>query len=120
MRDFRKLDVWQRAHRLTLALYKVTRRFPKEELYGLTSQIRRSAASVCANLAEGCGRGGEREFRRYLLIAAGSASELEYHLLLSADLEYFARDTHADLNREITGVKRMLTGLLNRLKADSR
>ena len=120
MRDFRKLDVWQRAHRLTLALYKVTRRFPKDELYGLTSQIRRSTVSVCANLAEGCGRGGDKEFRRYLLIALGSATELEYHILLSADLEYFVREVYADLHREVTGVKRMLTGLLNKIKADSR
>jgi len=120
MRDFRKLNVWQRAHHLTLTLYEVTRRFPREELYGLTSQIRRSAASICANLAEGCGRGGEKEFRRYLLIALGSASELEYHLVLSADLDYFVPSVYEELNREVTGVKRMLAGLLNKLKADSR
>lgn len=120
MRDFRKLDVWQRAHRLTLTLYQSTRHFPREELYGLTSQIRRSAASICANLAEGCGRSGEKEFRRYLLIALGSASELEYHLLLSADLDYVDGTIHAELHVEVTGVKRMLSGLLRKLKADSR
>lgn len=120
MRDFRKLDVWGRAHRLTLVLYQATRGFPREELYGLTSQIRRSAASICANLAEGCGRGGEREFRRFLLIALGSASELEYHLLLAADLGHLERPVHIQMNTEVTGVKRMLAGLLKRLKVDSR
>lgn len=120
MRDFRKLDVWARAHRLTLALYKVTRSFPKEELYGLTSQIRRSSASICANIAEGCGRGGDKEFRRFLLIALGSASELEYHLLLSADLDLLERAAHARLETEVTGIKKMTAGLLNRMLADGR
>jgi four helix bundle protein len=120
MRDFRKLNVWERAHRLTLDLYKATRRFPKEELYGLTSQIRRSAASICANLAEGCGRTGEKEFRRFLFIALGSASELEYHLLLAADLGNLERSAYARMDTEVTGVKRMIAGLLKRLKADGR
>ena len=120
MRDFRKLKVWERAHRLTLALYKVTRRFPREELYGLTSQIRRSAASVCANIAEGCGRSGDREFRRFLLIALGSASELEYHLLLAADLGNLERPVYVQMDTEVTGVKRMIAGLLKRLNANSR
>ena len=120
MRDFRKLNVWGRAHRLTLELYKATRRFPREELYGLTSQIRRSAASICANLAEGCGRTGEKEFRRFLFIALGSASELEYHLLLAADLGNLERSAYAQMDTEVTGVKRMIAGLLKRLKADGR
>ena len=116
MRDFRRLHVWVRAHRLTLTLYETTRAFPREELYGLTSQVRRSAGSICANIAEGCGRSGEPEFRRFLLIALGSASELEYHVLLAADLGYLRRPVYQELNTEVTGVKRMLTGLLRRLQ----
>jgi len=120
LRDFRKLNVWARAHRLTLELYKGTRCFPREELYGLTSQIRRSAASIGANLAEGCGRRGDKEFRRFLLIALGSASELEYHLMLAADLGFLERSNYARLEAEVIGVKRMLSGLINKLKAESR
>src|SRR5216117_891466 len=85
MQDFRKLRVWAAAHQVTLAAYQVTRRFPRDELYGLTSQIRRSAASVCANIAEGCGRSSRRDFARFLHVAQGSASELEYHWILALD-----------------------------------
>jgi len=84
MQNFRNLKVWAKAHKVTLAAYKATETFPKTEQYGLTAQIRRSAASVCANIAEGCGRGGRIEFARFLQIAFGSASELEYHLILAA------------------------------------
>ena len=119
MRDFHHLEVWGRAHRLALALYRVTRSFPKEELYGLTTQIRRAATSVGANIAEGCGRRSDRELRRFLLIAMGSASELEYHLLLASDLGLIDPSSHTTLGKELTGVKRMISGLLNRLKADS-
>jgi four helix bundle protein len=86
VRAFRGLQIWQRAHELTLELYRTTAAFPKDELYGLTSQIRRSASSIAANIAEGCGRDGEAELTRFRRIAAGSASELEYHLLLAFDL----------------------------------
>src|SRR5438128_11926044 len=86
MQDFRELRVWNTAHELTLAAYQITRGFPKSELYGLTSQIRRSAASVCANIAEGCGRRSRRDFARLLHIARGSAGERGYHLILAADL----------------------------------
>ncbi|MCW5853511.1 MAG: four helix bundle protein, partial [Anaerolineae bacterium] len=88
MRDFRKLQVWVKAHQLTLNTYKVTRPFPKEELYGLTSQIRRASASIPANIAEGCGRQGAAELTRFLNIALGSASELEYHFILAHDLGF--------------------------------
>lgn len=86
MKDFKDLKVWQKAHVLTLTLYRLTRIFPREELYGLTSQIRRCSASIAANIAEGCGRKGNAELHRFLQIAAGSASELDYHLLLARDL----------------------------------
>jgi four helix bundle protein len=83
MKDFRQLKVWQKSHQLTLALYKLTASFPREETYGLTAQIRRASSSISANLAEGCGRNGDAELARYCSIASGSASELEYHLLLA-------------------------------------
>ncbi len=86
MKDFRKQQVWQKGHQLTLEIYKVTSDFPRDELYGLTSQLRRSCASIPANIAEGCGRKSGADFSRFLQIAMGSAAELEYHLLLSYDL----------------------------------
>jgi four helix bundle protein len=90
MKNFRDLQVWRKAHALTLRCYKATSDFPRHELYGITSQIRRCAASIAANIAEGCGKRGNAEFQRFLGIAAGSASELEYHLLLAHDLELLA------------------------------
>lgn len=119
MRDFRELKVWEKGHRLTLAVYKATAKFPGQELYGLTSQIRRSCASIPANIAEGYGRSGEVELARFLQIAAGSASELEYHLLLAKDLEMLNRGDHERLTREVTEVKRMLTSLIQKLRAES-
>jgi four helix bundle protein len=86
MKDFKQLKVWEKAHVLTLHVYEETQSFPREELYGLTSQLRRSAASVAANIVEGCGRRSDGEFTRFLQIARGSASELEYHPLLARDL----------------------------------
>ena len=119
MRDFHRLKVWGKAHAVTLEVYQATRGFPKEEMYGLTSQMRRAAASVCANVAEGCGRRGALEFARFLDIAQGSASELEYHLLLSVDLKLLDPETHTRLNSEVVQVKRMIAGLLRTLRADS-
>jgi len=92
--------------------------FPSDERYGLTSQVRRSATSICANLAEGCGRSGKRDFGRFVQVALGSASELEYHLLLAAELELLEPNTYAGLDRSVIEVKRMLTGLLRKLMAD--
>ena len=116
MKDFRKLSVWGKAHRVTLTVYHVTRVFPRDERYGLTAQIRRSAASVGANIAEGCGRGGGPEFARFLRIAFGSACELEYHLILAADLDLISRQGHAELGNALSEVKRMLAGLLRKLR----
>ena len=120
MRPFRELVVWQKAHRLTLELYKVTRAFPREEQYGLSSQIRRSAASIGANIAEGCGRGTARDFARFVQIALGSGSELENHMLLAADLGLIDAQSHAELQTLLIDVKRMLSGLVRRLIVDSR
>ena len=118
MRDFKKLKVWQKGHGLALAVYKATISFPKEEIYGLTSQIRRSCASICANIAEGCGRNGEAELARFFQIGMGSASELEYHLLLAYDLGFLKTTNYDQLNNEVIEVKRMLTSFIQKLKAE--
>ena len=94
---------------MTLELYRATADFPKEELYGLTSQIRRAGYSIPANIAEGCGRDGDAELARFLQIAKGSASELEYHLLLSHDLGYISDSEFEQLSQKTTELKQMLT-----------
>jgi four helix bundle protein len=118
MQDFRKLDVWEKSHQLTLAVYQATRRFPDDERFGLTSQLRRGAASIPANLAEGCGRGSDPDFGRFVQNAMGSGSEVEYHFLLAKDLGYLTSDPYQELNNEIVRIKRMLTSLLRRLRAE--
>jgi four helix bundle protein len=118
MRDFRELKVWEKGHRLTLAVYKSTAKFPRDELYGLTSQIRRSSSSIPANIAEGCGRDGDTELARFLGIAMGSTSELEYHLLLAHDLNLLETTEYKELTGEVTEVKRTLTSFIQKLKAD--
>jgi four helix bundle protein len=118
MKDFRDLKVWEKAHQLTLAVYQATTAFPREELYGLTSQMRRSAASIPTNIAEGCGRGSDDDFRRFLQIAMGSASELEYHLLLARDLGYLVAADYERLLAAVIEVKRMLASLITKLKND--
>jgi four helix bundle protein len=117
MKDFRELIVWEKAHALTLAVYKATATFPKHELFALTSQIRRACASIPSNIAEGCGRGGDAELARFLQIAAGSASELEYQLLLSRDLTYLPCTDYTQINHNVVEVKRMLASLINRVKS---
>src|SRR5215467_11519794 len=94
MKDFRDLKVWEKAHEPALACYAATGSFPKQEMFGLVSQIRRAGSSIPANIAEGCGRRGNGELHRFLQISMGSASELEYHLLLSKDLGYLKTDVH--------------------------
>jgi four helix bundle protein len=94
VKNFRDLKVWERAHHLTIDVYRATRGFPREELYGLTSQARRCSASIAANIAEGCGRRGNAEFHRFLQIASGSACELDYHLLLARDLGFLEDETY--------------------------
>jgi four helix bundle protein len=118
MKDFHDLKVWQKAHQMTLAIYQVTATFPRDEMYGLTSQLRRACASIPANLAEGCGRNGAAEFARFCSIAMGSASELEYHLLLAKDLKLIPPKDYDALTARATELKRMLAGLLQKLNAD--
>lgn len=115
MQAFRDLKVWEKAHRVTLDVYRETASFPRDELYGLTSQLRRAAASVAANIAEGCGRDGTNELRRFLQIAMGSASELEYHLLLSRDLGLLKDSAYDALDNGICEVKRMLAAFIQKL-----
>jgi four helix bundle protein len=107
MRDFKKIQVWERAHHLALRIYKLTSDFPKDELYGLTSQMRRAATSIPTNIAEGCGRNSQVELARFVHIAGGSASELEYQLLLANELGYINESNYFELDKEI---KRMLHG----------
>jgi four helix bundle protein len=116
MQDFRKLKMWEKAHQLTLAVYKVTVKFPKEETYGLISQIRRAAASIPTNMAEGCGRDTEPEFNRFMQIAMGSACETEYQLLLAKDLGYLGNDDYLKMNEQLSEIKRMLSTLIVKIK----
>ena len=118
MKDFRQLKVWEKAHQLALVVYKATKEFPKEELYGLTSQIRRASMSIPTNIAEGCGRNTDAEFARFLQIAMGSASETEYQLILARDLEFLPINTYEKLHNDVEEVKRMLASLLKTIRTD--
>ncbi|MDX2109456.1 MAG: four helix bundle protein [Verrucomicrobiota bacterium] len=123
MKDFRKLAVWEKSHRLTMGIYRITQSFPKEENYGLTSQIRRASASIPTNIAEGCGRSTDVELARFCEIAMGSASEFEYQLFLASELTYTDPATYGMFEQDIVEIKRMLSALIiklrrNKLNAD--
>ena len=120
MQSFRKLQVWEKSHNLTLRIYKLTSEFPREEIYGLTSQIRRACASIPTNIAEGCGGESSADFARFLQIAMGSASETEYLILLAHDLKYLTADQHAELMDTTIRVKKMLTALVKNVRMNSR
>ena len=115
MQDFRNLAAWQKAHKLTVEVFAISATFARPPYYSLQSQMIRAAISVPANLAEGAGRTGDIEFRRFARIALGSASELEYHLLLARDLGLIPTATHDRLSQGAVEVKRMLTGLIAKL-----
>jgi len=115
VRDFKQLKVWEKAHYLTLGIYGITKRFPPDERFGLTSQLRRASASIPTNIAEGCGRNGERELLNFMGIAAGSASEVEYQLILARDLNYIAPETYKDFTEQIIEIKKMLTVFMKRI-----
>lgn len=117
MQDFRQLQVWQKSHLLVLAVYQASQTFPSHEMYGLTNQLRRAVVSVPSNIAEGSGRGSDADFARFVQIAVGSVSETEYQLLLAHDLGYLNAVTHTDLQEQIAEIKRMMLGLLKKLKA---
>src|SRR5438128_12545873 len=119
MKDFRKLLVWDKAHQLTLAIYHVTATLPREETYGLVSQMRRAASSIPSNIAEGCGRDGDAELSRFCVMARGSASELEYPLLLSRDLKLIPPNDYEHLSQQTVEIKRILPVLVQKLNAES-
>ena len=119
MKDFRNLKVWEKAHQLALALYPLTASFPRGETYGLASQIRRAAVSIPSNIAEGCGRQGDPELARFCIIARGSATELEYQLLLARDLKLIQPKDYENLSAETVEIKRMLTVRVQKLTAEA-
>jgi len=119
MRDFKELKVWHKAHQLVLDIYQPTCCFPDDEGYGLSAHLRKSALSIPSNIAECCVREGEKEFARFLSIAAGSASETEYQLLLAKDLGYMEPDNYNRLNQQVNDVKRMLNSFIQKLTANS-
>ncbi|MEO8770395.1 MAG: four helix bundle protein [Ferruginibacter sp.] len=108
MRDYQQFSFWQRNHQLTLKIYQATKLFPKEEIYGLVSQMRRSSSSVPTNIAEGCGRFSNAELKRFLTIAAGSISELNYQLILSKDLHYLSETLFKELHDETIQIRKMI------------
>ena len=117
-RDYRKLVAWNRAHALTLAVYKFTMRFPVEERYGMVRQMRRAIGSVAANIAEGSGRESNREYLHFLSIAHGSLKEAEYFLLLARDLGYLHDADHASLTAAVNGTFAALHGLKKAVKRE--
>jgi four helix bundle protein len=118
VKDFRELKVWEKGHIMTLTAYRVTTGFPKHELFGLVSQIRRCSASIPANIAEGCGRVGNTELHRFSQIACGSVSELEYHFLLAKDLGYMANEEYDSVHKELLDLKRMLVALTRKVGSE--
>jgi four helix bundle protein len=118
MRNHEDLEVWSKAHALTLRLYQLTNGFPKSEMFGLSSQIRRAAASIEANLAEGCGRWSDPELARFVRIAMGSASELQCHLLLARDLGFIGLKEHSGTRSQLTSVRQMLVAFLRTIDRD--
>lgn len=116
MRDFKKYEVWQQSHAFTLEIYKITSVFSKEELYGLTSQIRRASSSIPTNISEGCGRNSDKEFNQFLNIALGSACETEYLLILSKDLKYIDIELFEHLEKEVNIIKSKIYNLKKALR----
>ena len=116
MRDFKKFEVWQLSHQITLKIYTSTKTFPKEEIFGLTSQIRRSFASIGYNISEGSGRNSDKEFANFINIALGSSNEAENQLILAKDLEYINESDYRDLLEELTVLKKKLVSLWNKLR----
>jgi four helix bundle protein len=119
MRDYKKFLVWEKSHQLTLDVYRTTISYPKDEIFGLISQMKRSSSSIPTNIAEGCGRNSEKDFCRFLYIAFGSANELEYQLLLSIDLKFIDNESGQKLLFQVEEIKKMLNGLITKLNASS-
>jgi four helix bundle protein len=120
MQDYHNLAMWQKSHMLTLKIYSITKKcFPKDELFGQTNQIRRAVASIPTNIAEGCGRNSRAELAQFLNIAAGSASEVEYEILLAKDTGYISDEQYEELTRDITNIRSMIKKYMNQLRSKS-
>lgn len=117
MKDFKELEMWKRSHQLTLEIYKATQCFPKDELFGLTSQIRRAVSSIPTNIVEGCGRRTNAELTNFLNIASGSASEVEYEILLAKEIGYISTEQQNKWTREISEIRSMLAAYMKALKS---
>ncbi|EMR02749.1 four helix bundle protein [Cesiribacter andamanensis] len=115
MRNFQQLLIWQISHELNLTIYKISSSFPKEEIFGLTAQIRRAATSIPTNIAEGSGRNSDAEMKRFLIISTGSCSEVEYQLILSKDLAYITPAQFLELSEQVTTIRRMIHSFISRL-----
>lgn len=115
MQDYKKLEVWTKSHKLVLIIYSITKSFPHEELYGLTNQIRRAVVSIAANIVEGSGRQGKKEFLKFLNIAFASACEVEYELLLSFDLKYINNSIYSEVSIQVEEIKKMIYGLIQKI-----
>lgn len=120
MKDFKELEIWKRSHKMTINIYRATQKFPKEELYGLTSQIRRAASSIPTNIAEGCGRRTNAELANFLNIASGSASEVEYELLLAKDMDYINDVQYQLFAKEICEIRSMLAAYMRTLMSNQK
>lgn len=120
MKDFKELEIWKRSHKLTIEIYRATQKFPKEEIYGLTSQIRRAVSSIPTNIAEGCGRRTNAELANFLNIASGSASEVEYELLLARDIDYLAEEQYVQFAKEVREIRSMLAAYMRTLTSNQK
>lgn len=116
MQNYKGLKVWEKSHFITLEIYRLTKNFPREEIYGLSSQMRRAATSIPANIAEGCGKFSKPDFANFLQIALGSANETEYYLLLVKDLNYLDIQSYTELTNQINQIKAMLIGLISKVR----
>ncbi|MGL4385880.1 MAG: four helix bundle protein [Flavobacterium sp.] len=116
MRDYKNYTVWQESHQLTLIAYQLTKSFPKEELFGITSQLRRATSSVPTNIAEGCGRESDADFRRFLIMAHSSATEVEYLIFLSAELNYVSKSEFDEFTEKVIVLRKQLRKLIDKLK----
>ena len=116
MRNYRELKVWQKAHEFTLNVYKLTQNFPRPEVYGLTSQLRRAVSSIPTNIVEGCGRNGDADFARFLDISLGSANEVDYQVLLAKDLGYLRVNDYETLAKEMAEIQKMLTTFILKIR----
>jgi four helix bundle protein len=116
MQDYKKLTVWVKAHSLTLEVYRITKNYPKDETFGITSQLRRAVASIPANISEGCGRNSSADFANFLNYSLGSANETSYFLLLSKDLGYISEDNYIISEDKIEMIKAMLISLIDKVR----